>query len=60
VTAHRRPQIPFYYWPFWMLLLAIGLFVFYGLFTPGWMAVRLVAWVSEHAPGRSRTPTVHG
>ena len=45
MTQKRR--IPFYYWPFWMLLLAAGLFVFYVLFTPFWMAIRTLAWLTE-------------
>jgi hypothetical protein len=44
-TADRR--IPVYYWPFWMLLLALGLLVFYVLLTPVWMAIRAVAWLTE-------------
>jgi len=43
----QRRRIPFYYWPFWMLLLAVGLFVFYVLFTPVWMGIRTVAWLTE-------------
>ena len=45
MTLKRR--IPFYYWPFWMLLLAVGLFVFYVLFTPIWIGIRAVAWLTE-------------
>ena len=45
MTPKRR--IPFYYWPFWMLLLAAGLFVFYVLLTPIWMGIRAVAWLTE-------------
>jgi hypothetical protein len=35
-----------------MFLLALGLIVFYGFFTPAWMIVRLVAWLTERAPRR--------
>ena len=42
-----KPPIPLYYWPVWTILLGIGLFVFYVLFTPVWMAARLVAWIVE-------------
>jgi hypothetical protein len=42
----KRP-IPFYYWPFWMFLLALGLFVFYVLLTPVWMGIRFVSWIAE-------------
>ena len=46
MTPKRKP-IPIYYWPIWMITLAAALIVFYGLLTPIWMLVRLVAWVSE-------------
>jgi hypothetical protein len=42
-----KAPIPFYYWPFWGLLLVIGLFAFYVVFTPVWMGIRLVAWIVE-------------
>jgi hypothetical protein len=42
-----KPKVPFYYWPVWMILLALGLFVFYVLFTPVWMGIRLVSWLAE-------------
>jgi hypothetical protein len=42
----KRP-VPFYYWPFWMLLLALGIFVFYVLLTPVWMGIRFVSWIAE-------------
>ena len=43
----EKPRIPPYYWPWWMLLLAGGLFVFYVLLTPVWMGIRLVSWLAE-------------
>jgi hypothetical protein len=43
----EKPRIPAYYWPWWMLLLAAGLFVFYVLLTPVWMGIRLVSWLAE-------------
>jgi hypothetical protein len=43
-----KPRIPFYWWPFWMLLLVLALTFFYGVLTPVWMGLRAVAWVSEH------------
>jgi hypothetical protein len=46
-AGRRKPPIPFYMWPFWMFLLALGLFVFYVVLTPVWMATRLVAWLAE-------------
>jgi len=37
-----------------MAILAAALTVFYGILTPLWMAVRLVAWVSERPIFRRR------
>ena len=45
--AGPKPRIPFYWWPLWMLLLALCLFVFYVVFTPVWLGIRLTAWLSE-------------
>lgn len=48
-----KPSIPWYYWPVWLLTLAGGLFVFYVLFTPVWIGIRLVSWFAErrnHVP----------
>ena len=42
-----KPPIPRYWWPLWLLTLAAGLFVFYVLFTPVWIAIRLVSWFAE-------------
>jgi hypothetical protein len=42
----KRP-VPLYYWPFWMVCLALGLFVFYVLLTPVWMGIRLISWLAE-------------
>ncbi len=52
MKVHQRPPVRFYHWIWWMLTLTLGLIVFYGLFTPAWMLVRLVAWLSERAPRR--------
>ena len=49
----KRP-VPWYYWPWWMVLLAAGLFIFYVLLTPVWMAIRLVSWLAERF-GRDTT-----
>ena len=43
----EKPRVPWYYWPWWMLLLGAGLFVFYVLLTPVWMGIRLVSWLAE-------------
>jgi hypothetical protein len=42
-----KPKVPLYYWPVWMALLALGLFVFYVLLTPVWMGIRLISWLAE-------------
>ena len=42
----KRP-IPLFYWPFWMVCLALGLFIFYVLLTPVWMGIRFVSWLAE-------------
>lgn len=44
---NAKPKVPLYYWPVWMILLALGLFVFYVLFTPVWMGIRLLSWLAE-------------
>ena len=56
MKVHQKPRIPFYYWPLWMFLLGLGLIVFYGLFTPAWMITRFVAWCTEHASRKERSP----
>ncbi len=43
-----REPIPFWRWSLWFTLLALALVVFYGILTPIWMAIRVVAWLSEH------------
>ncbi len=55
-----KSPIPWYWWPWWMFLLALGLVVFYAAFTPVWMAFRGVAWLSERgaaATGVKGRPT---
>ena len=52
MIVHQKPRIPFYYWPFWMFLLTLGLIVFYGVFTPAWMLLRLAGWVGDKVPSR--------
>jgi hypothetical protein len=42
-----KPPIPWYWWPVWMVLLAAGLFVFYVLFTPVWVGIRLIEWFAH-------------
>jgi hypothetical protein len=53
-VRRAKPPIPFYWWPLWMLLLVIALIVFYGILTPVWMGIRLVAWTTERSSRRGR------
>ncbi len=46
-AAARAKPIPVLYWPVWMATLAAALVVFYAFLTPVWMAIRVIAWVSE-------------
>jgi hypothetical protein len=43
----KQPEVPWYRWPLWFLLLGAGLFVFYVVFTPVWMGIRLISWLAE-------------
>ena len=52
-AAAKRP-VPFYYWAWWMVLLAAGLVVFYVLLTPVWMGIRLVSWLAERRASKPR------
>jgi hypothetical protein len=47
VTTNPKRPIPIYYWPFWMVVLAAGLFVFYVVFTPIWMGIRFISWLAD-------------
>ena len=47
MSAQPKRPVPFYYWAWWMVLLAAGLVVFYVLLTPVWMGIRLVSWLAE-------------
>ena len=48
--------IRFYWWPLWMFLLALALVLFYGILTPIWMGIRLLAWLSDR--GRARKAAI--
>ena len=56
----EKPRIPWYYWPWWMAILAVALFIFYVLFTPFWMGVRFVSWLAERVDGSDRAERVGG
>jgi hypothetical protein len=42
-----KPRIPLWRWTIWWTILAAALVVFYGIFTPFWMATRAVAWLVD-------------
>jgi hypothetical protein len=42
-----KAPIAWYWWLLWLVTLAAGLFVFYVLFTPVWIGIRLVSWFAE-------------
>jgi len=48
----EKSHIGWYWWLLWWVLLAIGMFIFYVLFTPVWIGIRLAAWVSERSSRR--------
>lgn len=48
----EKSHIGWYWWLLWWPLLAIGMFIFYVLFTPVWIGIRLAAWVSERSARR--------
>jgi len=48
-----KPKVGWYWWPLWIFLLAVGLFFFYVVMTPVWIAIRLVAYISERTGGSS-------
>ena len=43
----KQPEIRWYRWPVWFVLLGLGLFVFYVVLTPVWMGIRLISWLAE-------------
>jgi hypothetical protein len=51
MSAPGKPAVPWFYWPAWMVVLAAGLFVFYVLFTPVWIGIRLASWVAGRLDG---------
>jgi hypothetical protein len=42
-----KPPVPRWRWGLWWGILAVALIVFYGLFTPFWMATRALAWLAD-------------
>jgi hypothetical protein len=42
-----KPPVPLRRWLLWWAILALALIVFYGVFTPFWMATRALAWLVD-------------
>jgi hypothetical protein len=42
-----KPPVSRRRWALWWFLIGLALFVFYGLFTPFWFALRALAWLAE-------------
>ena len=38
---NEKPRVPAWRWAFWFSLLAPALVLFYGVFTPIWLGVRI-------------------
>ncbi len=49
-----KVHVPWWRWSLWMGIFAAALVLFYGILTPVWMLIRLVAWLSEHPAVRGR------
>jgi hypothetical protein len=43
----QKPRIPLWRWTIWWAILVAALVVFYGIFTPFWMATRALAWLVD-------------
>ena len=42
-----KPPVPVWRWAVWSAILAAALFVFYVVFTPLWIATRVLAWLAD-------------
>jgi hypothetical protein len=49
-----RRKVPLWRWVLWYAILAVALFVFYGLLTPVWFSLRSLAWLAEFRARRRR------
>ncbi len=47
-------RVPLWRWALWSSILAVALFIFYGLFTPVWFGLRSLAWLAEYRVRRRR------
>ena len=43
----EKPPVPLWRWAFWGCLLAPALFLFYVVFTPVWLGVRVARLLAE-------------
>ena len=50
-----KPPVAWFWWPIWLAVLAAGLVVFYVLFTPIWIGIRLLEWAG-HRLGGEKAP----
>lgn len=48
-----KPRVPRWRWALWYALLGLALVIFYGLFTPFWFALRVLAWIAEFRARRN-------
>ena len=54
-TSERvPPKISLFRWALWWVLLFFALILFYGLFAPFWLGLRLAAWTAEFRARRQR------
>jgi hypothetical protein len=42
-----KPPVPLWRWFTWCVILGFALILFYGIFTPFWMATRALAWLVD-------------
>ena len=49
-----KPPVPLWRWGTWYAALGAALVLFYGLFTPFWFGLRVLAWVAEFRARRAR------
>jgi hypothetical protein len=43
----QKPPVPLWRWGFWACLLAPALVLFYGVFTPIWLGVRITRLLAQ-------------
>jgi len=42
-----KPPVPLWRWSIWYTSLGAALVLFYGVFTPFWFGLRVLAWTAE-------------